>query len=148
MDTATRVHHGRNLKSLRTILGKKQETVAKELFGENSQAMVSRHESEEVIEDNLLNRYAKYYGVDFDRLKNTSLEPHHTVAFNDNTIENIGTIFGDVITNNPLEEVLKISQEKEELYQKLAQKEEEKVTLLLKHVDQLEKRLEKLEAKK
>ncbi len=148
-------NHGYNLFLLRKMNGDMpQKTLAKEM-GCNQQR-ISQLESQQTISDDVLQKFADYYGLALEDIRDNEVELKVAPVvinntFNDNSsATNSGYIAHDQNNtyNNPLEEVLKISQEKEELYQKIAQKEEEKVTLLLKHVEQLEKRLEKLESKK
>ena len=61
------VHHGRNMKRLREILGIKQEILANELS--LSQQTVSRLESQEVLDDDTLEKIARVLNVPVDAIK-------------------------------------------------------------------------------
>ena len=67
------VHLGNNIKRLREILGKKQQTLANEL--ELSQQSISRFEAKEILDDALLNSLATALQITSDAVKNFREEP-------------------------------------------------------------------------
>ena len=71
-DAPKRVHHGRNVKRLREIVGMKQETLAKQLGPDWSQRRVSGLEDREVIEAALLEQVAIALNVPPDMIRNFS----------------------------------------------------------------------------
>ena len=130
-----KVHHGRNIKRLRDILGVKQEAIATEL--DITQQSVSKLETKELIEDELLDKIAAILHVPVDAIKNFNEEA--TVNFIANTFQegSIGnTNYG---TNNiqcsfnPIDKIV-------ELYDQIVKTEREKSELL-------ERTLEKLAGK-
>ena len=68
-DTASpKVHHGRNVKRLREILGVKQEVLADKL--ELSQQTVSKLENKELIDDETLGKIASALHIPVETIKN------------------------------------------------------------------------------
>jgi transcriptional regulator with XRE-family HTH domain len=120
-----KVHHGRNVKRLREMLGVKQEAVAFEL--EMSQQSMSLLEQKEEIEDNLLEKIAKVLQIPVDAIKN----------MDDDATYNYINTFNDVVTNNgtftmtnpynctfnPIDKVV-------ELFERLLKAEQERNVLL------------------
>jgi transcriptional regulator with XRE-family HTH domain len=115
-----KVHHGRNIKHLREMLGVKQEYIANEL--NLTQQAVSKLEQKVVVEDGLMDQVSKILNVPMDAIKN----------LNENTTTNYLKSFYDNQENellannypfNPIEKVV-------ELYERLLTAEKEKVALL------------------
>lgn len=123
-------HHGHAVKRFRHTLGKKQEALAIELG--ISQAMVSMYESKRVIEDDMIEKFAKVLGVAPQLIKDLEEDPVTVIIENSNTIEtNTGNAsIGNFIqednsshTYNPVDKIV-------ELCEKLLEKEQEKIALL------------------
>lgn len=121
-------HHGHAVKRFRHTLGIKQDALAMELG--ISQAMVSTYESKKVIEDEMIEKFAKVLGVAPKLIKELEEDPV-TVIVENNTYENnkdtaiaTGYIAGNnVVNNNPVEKIA-------ELFERLLEKEQEKIVLL------------------
>lgn len=130
-------HHGHAVKRFRHTLGIKQDALAIELG--ISQAMISMYESKEVIEDDMIEKFAKVLGVAPQIIKDLEEDPV-TVIVENNTFEkgSVGNIapYSDIAnenfgnTYNPVEEIIKLSQEKQALYERMLKLEQEKIALL------------------
>ncbi|MEX6688981.1 helix-turn-helix transcriptional regulator [Danxiaibacter flavus] len=120
------IHHGRNLKRMREILGVKQEALALDLGDDWNQRKVSVLEAKEEIDDNILNEVAKALKVPVEAIKNFNEE---TSIFNiQNNYEGANTGNGTIGINhhctfNPIEKIV-------ELYDALIKSEREKIALL------------------
>lgn len=122
METETmerpKVHHGKNIKRLRDILGVKQEQIAFEL--NLTQQAVSKLEQKEQIDDETLVKVANVLHVPIEALKNFSEES----AFNfvANTFNSHDTSIGGLAyqcTFNPIDKIV-------ELYERMLEMEREK----------------------
>ncbi|WP_128330109.1 helix-turn-helix domain-containing protein [Apibacter sp. HY039] len=123
-DTASpKVHHGRNVKRLREILGIKQEVLADKL--ELSQQTVSKLENKEEIDEETLGKIAEALNIPVDAIKNFSEQGVINIVastFNNNSSINQNYY----ATFNPLDKVVELYermiQEKNELIEKLLSK--------------------------
>jgi len=121
-------HHGHAIKRFRHTLGIKQEALAIELG--ISQALVSMYESKKTIENEMIERFANALAVAPQLIKDLEEDPV-TVIVENNIYENnkdtaiaTGYIAGNnVVNNNPIEKIA-------ELFEKLLEKEQEKIALL------------------
>jgi len=133
METATtppKMHTGRKVERLRTILGIKQETLASKL-GVTQQA-VSKMEQSEHIDDEKLTEVAKALGVNVDAIKNFSEEGiiNNINTFNDSSaLNDYSAILNYQCNFNPIdkmvelyERMLKLEKEKNELLESLLKK--------------------------
>jgi len=132
-----KIHHGHAIKRLRHTLGIKQEALAMDLH--MTQQAVSLYEQKPQIDDEILSKFATALKVSPDLIKELEEDPI-TVIVENNTFEkgSVGNIaaysdirnenFGN--TYNPIDKILEISNEKQELYQRLLQLEQEKSALL------------------
>ena len=122
------VHHGRNIKRLREILGVKQDMLAIE-FGITQQA-VSELEKKAQISDDMLEKVAGVLKIPVDAIKNFNEEAAVNVianTFNDVFHDNSSFIIGYQPTVNNqmdkllevMERLLKTEQEKNLLLEKL-----------------------------
>ncbi|GHT02536.1 transcriptional regulator [Bacteroidia bacterium] len=122
-----RVHHGRNIKRLREILGVKQDMLAVE-FNITQQA-VSDLEKKAQLSDEILEKVAKVLNVPVDVIKNFNDETAVNVianTFNDVFHDNSSFIIGYQPTINQIdkltemiERLLKAEQEKNVLLEKM-----------------------------
>jgi len=125
MDTNTaspspKVHHGRNIKRLREMLGVKQEFIAHEL--NMTQQTISKLEQKEEIEDEVLEKVSKVLNVPLDAIKN--LNDDATTNYINTFYNNQGNgFFANNVTFNPIDKVI-------ELYERLLTAEKEKVAML------------------
>jgi len=112
------IHHGKNVKRLREILGIKQEAIALEL--NISQQAMSKLEQKEQIDDEILNKISKILQVPTNAIKNFNDEMAINVVantFNDSSFVGYKPIF------NPIDKVI-------DLYERLLKAEQEKNALL------------------
>lgn len=118
-------HHGHAVKRFRTTLGKKQEALAADMG--ISQALVSFYEKKQVIEDDMIDKFAKALNVAPELIKELEEDPVTVIIENNNIETNHGNgyVAVDNSTNhyNPVEKIV-------ELCEKLLEKEQEKITLL------------------
>jgi len=133
MDTTTKpAHIGRKISRIRELRGIKQEHLAMELGV--SQQSVSRMESNEIVEDELLEKVAKILGVPVEGIKNFSEEAvfNYFNTFNDTSVNNgavVGNGYKDC-TFNPLDKLVELFEENKTLYERLLRSEQEKIELL------------------
>lgn len=117
MDTDTitmpKVHHGRNVKRFRDIMGIKQEVLA-DALGVSQQA-VSKLEQKEVIEDETLNKVAEVLKISIEAIKNMPDETGLNIfanTFNDTA----AAVNHYKCTFNPIDKIV-------ELYERLLEAE-------------------------
>ena len=129
-----KIHQGRNVKRFREMLGIKQEALALDLGNEWNQKKISLLEQKEIIEDPLLKKISEVLKIPVEAFQN--FDEEQAVNIISNTFSdfkdgasaiNLHPIF------NPIKEVLKLHEEKIELYERM-----------LKEKDQMMARLEKL----
>lgn len=132
-DTTQTIHHGKNVKRIREMLGIKQEFLASEL-GFNQQK-ISLLEQKETIEPDILQEIASVLKVPVEAIKN----------FNDEAANNFFNTFHDQsnfnyhCTFNPLEKYIEAMEANKQLYERLLQSEKEKVELLQRLLDDSKK---------
>ncbi|NDV78682.1 helix-turn-helix domain-containing protein [Dysgonomonas sp. 511] len=135
-------HHGHAMKRIRKALGMKQEVMAEKLGV--GQASVSRLEQQREIDSETLEKIAKALDISVNVLREMQEDPV-TIIIENNTFEsgsnNIGTGSDNeniVNYNNPIEEILKLTQEKQELYERLLALEKERSQMLEKMLNEQE----------
>lgn len=115
-----KVHHGRNIKRLREMLGVKQELIANEL--NMTQQAISKLEQKEHIEDEVLDRVSKVLNIPLDAIKNLSDEA--TTNYINTFYDNQGNgFFANNVTFNPIDKIV-------DLYERLLAAEKDKVAML------------------
>lgn len=141
-NTPKNVHHGRNLKRIREMMGVKQEALAALLGGEWHQKKVSNLEQKEVIEPELIDQLAKVLRVPTDLFKNpteefTSYNVQNNYEGSNASTGKIEFIHNNQCTFNPLdkyvesvEEIKRLNEENKKLYEALLKSERDKIALL------------------
>ena len=123
--TTKNTHHGHAIKRYRHTLGIKQEALAADMG--ISQALVSFYEQKKVIEDDMIEKFAKALNVAPALIKDLEEDPVTVIIENSNIENNTGAagyyIAGDNINNNPVEKIV-------ELFEKLLKSEQKKIELL------------------
>lgn len=115
-----KVHHGRNIKRLREMLGVKQELIANEL--NMTQQAISKLEQKEQIEDEVLDRVSKVLNIPLDAIKNLSDEA--TTNYINTFYDNQGNgFFANNVTFNPIDKIV-------DLYERLLAAEKDKVAMV------------------
>jgi transcriptional regulator with XRE-family HTH domain len=133
-----KIHQGRNVKRFREMLGMKQEALADQLGEDWSQKRISMLENKELIEDDILQELAKALKVPAEAIKNFNEETAFNVINNTFTSNDTSSINNGVNyypTFNPFDELLRISNEKDELYKALLKEKDEKIVLLQRFLD-------------
>jgi len=132
METETihqkKAHHGQNVKRLREILGIKQDVLATGLG--LSQQTISRIESQEELDNDILDKIAKILQIQPDTIRNFDEDAainiiHNT--FNDSSILNA---INHNCTFNPIDKIVQLYNEKVELYERMLKTEQDKNSLL------------------
>ena len=124
-----KVHHGRNVKRLREMLGIKQEILAEGLG--LSQQTVSRFEAQEELEGDILNKIAQILHIPTESIKNFDEEEAINViynTFNSNDNSTLNAINHEC-SFNPLDKVVELYDEKIKLYERLLKVEQDKNAL-------------------
>ncbi len=128
------IHHGRNVKRFREMLGIKQEGLAYQLGDDWNQKKISALEQKEVIEDPLLEQVATLLKVPAEAIKNFDEEAAINII--SNTFHETAFISSSGTFNiNPIEKWIAAMEENKSLYERLLQAEKDKVTLLEKILD-------------
>ena len=151
--TIGRVHHGRNIRRTRIEKDMNQEGLSELVH--LSQPAVSKYEKMKVIDDEMLQRFARALNVPFDYLK-TLEEDAQTAVFENNTVNNseqsagranisMGIVKSDTedsindsrVNNfNPIDKIT-------ELYERLLKEKDEKYAALERRLQNIEKSLQK-----
>lgn len=132
------IHHGRNIRRFREMLGIKQEGLAFQLGEEWSQKRVSLLEQKEIVEQDILDQVAKILNVPSEAIKNFDEETAiHNIQNNyDNSVIHAGPTVNFQCTFNPIEKWIQAMEENKGLYERLLKSEQEKVQLLQRQLDQ------------
>lgn len=123
-------HHGHAIKRIRHTMGIKQSTLA-EMMG-ITQAKVSNFEQKKVIEDEIIERFAKALNVAPKFIKELEEDPV-TVIIEHNTFEEgSAAAYMSIINNNPdpIDRIIELSNEKTALYERMLEMEKERNVLL------------------
>jgi transcriptional regulator with XRE-family HTH domain len=119
------IHHGRNIKRFREMLGIKQEGLAAKLGEDWNQKKISLLEQKDVIEDVTLGDVAKALHVSVEAIKKFDQEAAVNIISNTFNDESAAYAYNYKCTFNPIDKVV-------ELYDALVQSEKEKNKLLQK----------------
>lgn len=132
------IHHGHNVKRARMEKNLKQETLSN--LVNLTQSAVSKYESMRVIEDNVLEKFAKALDVPAEDLK-TMEEEAPTIILENNT-NNIETVNGGNVgpsgyeystINNPLDKI-------NELFERLLNEKDERIAMLEKQLREVKQK--------
>lgn len=131
--TNRKVHEGRNVKRFREMLGIKQDALAYELGEDWSQKKISLLEQKEALEPEVLKQIAEVLRIPVEAIQNFDEEQAINIianTFGDNAcVGNPNSTFNF----NPIDELLKLHEEKIALYERM-----------IKEKDEMMERLEKL----
>ncbi len=118
------IHHGKNVKKVREIIGMKQETLATKL--DITQQAISQLEQKEIIDHAFLKDVAKAMNVSTDIIERMTEDAANNFinTFNDTSAFNYQCTF------NPLEKYVEAVEENKRLYEELLKTEKEKFRLL------------------
>lgn len=130
-----KIHHGRNIKRFREMMGIKQEALAFELGEDWSQKKISLLEQKEEVEEELLRQVAEILKVPAEAIKNFSEE--HAINIISSTLhDNAGSINNQCTLNfNPIDKWVEALEENKKLYERLLESEREKVEIMKKMLE-------------
>jgi len=132
------IHHGRNIKRFREMLGIKQEALALDLGDDWNQKKISLLEQKEVVEPELLEQVARVLKVPAEAIKNFDEDKAiYNIQNNYDGSNNVGNNIGYVNNFNPIEKWVDALEENKKLYERLLQAEKEKVKMLQKLLDKV-----------
>ena len=126
-------HHGHAIKRFHHTLDIKQETLAVEM--ELSQALIFTYEQRKVLNDDVIERFAKALNVAHELIKEVE-EDQVTLIIENNTFDKgcmAGIYYndGDIHNNSdPIEQILELNKEKTALFELMLELEKEKSALL------------------
>ncbi|WHT38690.1 XRE family transcriptional regulator [Myroides sp. mNGS23_01] len=130
-----KIHQGRNVKRFREMLGIKQEVLAFDLGEDWNQKKISVLEQKEVIDNALLQQISKVLKIPVEAIENFDEEQAINVisnTFNDEAfIGNSGAIFNI----NPMQEIIKLHEEKIALYERMLKEKDEMMNRLESLID-------------
>lgn len=123
------IHHGKNLKRIREMLGVKQEFLATSMG--LSQQAISQLEQKETLDDTILEKVSKVLRVSEDAIRNLTEEAAiNIISTTFNSHDNSTSIaHKSSLTFNPVEKIV-------ELYERMLQIEREKNELLQKLLEE------------
>lgn len=132
-----KIHHGRNIKRFREMMGIKQEALAFELGEDWSQKKISLLEQKEEVEEALIRQVAEILKVPVEAIKNFDEEKSVNIISNSFTSHDnaTGLIYNHNPTFNPLDRLVEALEENKKLYERLLESEREKVEILKKMLD-------------
>jgi transcriptional regulator with XRE-family HTH domain len=136
------IHHGRNVKRFREMLGLKQDALAYLLGDDWNQQKISLMEQKETIDDPLLKRVAGHLKVPAEAIKNFDEEAAIYNIQNNYEGSNTGATVSNQnndCTFNPLDKYIEVVEENKKLYERLLQVEREKYELLQNMLNNLNK---------
>lgn len=128
-----KVHHGRNIRRFREMLGLKQEALAAELGGDWTQRRISLLEGKELVEDDILKEVAGALKVPKEAIENFDEEKAINIIGNTVTTVNdhgTGQMFQFNPVINPIEKWMEALDEIKRLNAALIQEKDEKIKLL------------------
>ncbi|KGE13495.1 helix-turn-helix domain-containing protein [Sphingobacterium deserti] len=128
-----KIHQGRNIKRFREMLGIKQEALAFELGEDWNQKKISLLEQKDTVEPNILEQVAQILKIPAEAIENFDEEQAINIIGNTITNHDNSAVINNNPIFNPVESILKLHEEKIELYERM-----------LKEKDEMMARLEKL----
>jgi transcriptional regulator with XRE-family HTH domain len=121
-----KIHQGRNVKRFREMLGIKQEALAYDLGEDWNQKKISMLEQKEIIEDNLLKQISNSLKIPVQAFQNFDEDQAVNVisnTFGDNAC--VGNHPTSTVNINPIEEIMKLHEEKIALYERMLKEKDE-----------------------
>ncbi|WP_407494660.1 helix-turn-helix domain-containing protein [Elizabethkingia anophelis] len=125
-----KIHQGRNVKRFREMLGIKQDALAFDLGEDWNQKKISLLEQKEIIEDPLLKKISEALKIPVEAFQN--FDEEQTINIISNTFDNCqqpASIFYNS-TINPVEQLIKVHEEKIALYERMLKEKDEMMTKL------------------
>ncbi len=128
-----KIHEGRNVKRFREMLGIKQDALANELGDDWNQQKISLLEQKETIDPTILQQVSAALKIPVEAIQNFDEEQAINIISNtfDNCNQPASIFYNSTI--NPVEQLIKVHEEKIALYERM-----------LKEKDEMMRRLERL----
>ena len=115
-ETNEKIHHGRNVKRFREMLGLKQEGLAYELGDDWNQKKISSLEQKETIDDALLEQISKALKLPVAAIKNFDEKTAiNIIADTVNNHDQSASVFYNAVIN-PVEKWMEALEENKKLY--------------------------------
>lgn len=124
------IHHGRNIKRFREMMGIKQEVLALELGEDWSQKKISLLEQRENIEEAILKQVSEILRIPVEAIQN--FDEEQAVNIIANTFDN-GSILNGVNYNptfHPIDKLIQLHEEKIALYERMLKEKDEMMARL------------------
>ncbi|WPO82249.1 helix-turn-helix transcriptional regulator [Chryseobacterium sp. JJR-5R] len=125
-----KIHQGRNIKRFREMLGIKQDALAFDLGEDWNQKKISILEQKEMIADPLLKKISEVLKIPVEAFQNFDEEEAVNVIANTFGDHGIGYQKNDNPIFNPIEQVLKLHEEKITLYERMLKEKDDMVAKL------------------
>lgn len=125
-----KIHQGRNVKRFREMLGIKQDALAFDLGEDWNQKKISLLEQKEIIEDPLLKKISEALKIPMEAFQNFDEEQAVNIIANTFGDHGIGYQRNDNPIFNPIEQVLKMHEEKIALYERMLKEKDEMMAKL------------------
>jgi len=125
-----KIHQGRNVKRFREMLGIKQEALAFDLGEDWNQKKISMLEQKEVVEESLLQKISAVLKIPVEAFQNFDEEQAVNVIANTFGDHGIGYQKNDHPVFHPIEQILKLHEEKITLYERMLKEKDEMMTKL------------------
>lgn len=125
-----KIHQGRNVKRFREMLGIKQDALAFDLGEDWNQKKISLLEQKEIIEDHLLKKISEALKIPVEAFQNFDEEQAVNIIANTFGDHGIGYQRNDNPIFNPIEQVLKMHEEKIALYERMLKEKDEMMAKL------------------
>lgn len=129
------IHHGRNVRRFREMLGIKQDGLAYDLGEDWNQKKVSALEQKDIIDDGLLEQVAALLKVPADAIRNFDEESAINFIGNTFSSHDQSASVNYNCTFNPLDKYIEAMEENKKLYERLLKSEEGKVSLMQKIIE-------------
>ena len=137
MSTATtqKIHEGRNVKRFREMLGIKQDALAADLGDDWNQQKISLLEQKETIDPALLQQISEALKIPAEAIQNFDEEQAINIISNtfDNCNQPASVFYNSTI--NPVEQLIKVHDEKIALYERMLKEKEEMMERLEKLIE-------------
>ena len=128
-----KIHQGRNVKRFREMLGIKQEALAHDLGIDWNQKKISMLEQKEVIDTAILSQISNSLKIPVEASQNFDEQSAVNIIANTITNNDNGAVFNHNPIFQPVDQLIKLHEEKIALYERM-----------LKEKDEMMVRLEKL----
>lgn len=124
------IHQGRNIKRFREMLGIKQEALAFDLGEDWNQKKISLLEQKEAIEEDILEKISSILKIPVEAFQNFDEEQAINIISNtfDNCQQPASIFYNSTI--NPLDQLIKVHEEKIALYERMLKEKDEMMTRL------------------